>query len=144
MNNRVSLTKIFSFETAHALKHYDGPCRNIHGHSYKLLITVSGLPIHDTSHVKDGMVMDFGDLKKIVKQYIVDPLDHSLMIRKDYKEVISNYQGKLHEFEFQPTCENLVLWMRDLLLMHLPKEVVLEKVKLYETETSYVSWKNAR
>ena len=63
----IRITKQFNFETGHALYGYDGKCRNVHGHSYKLSVTVSGTPIDDSSHVKFGMVIDFTDLKKIVK-----------------------------------------------------------------------------
>ena len=68
----VRITKQFTFETGHALYGYDGKCRNVHGHSYKLSVTVIGLPISDPEHVKQGMVMDFGDLKTIVNKEIVD------------------------------------------------------------------------
>ena len=63
----IRVTKSFTFEMAHALWNYDGPCRNIHGHSYELLVTISGHPITDENSPKLGMVMDFGDLKKIVR-----------------------------------------------------------------------------
>lgn len=63
----IRITKRFSFETGHALYGYDGKCRNVHGHSYKLFVTVIGHPISDTTHVKLGMVIDFSDLKVIVK-----------------------------------------------------------------------------
>jgi len=69
--SNIRITKQFNFETGHALYGYDGKCRNVHGHSYKLSVTVIGNPIIDTSHVKLGMVIDFGDLKKIVKEEIV-------------------------------------------------------------------------
>ena len=62
----IRLTKEFSFEMAHALAGYDGPCREIHGHSYKLFVTVRGIPEQNPNSPKFGMVMDFGDLKRIV------------------------------------------------------------------------------
>ncbi|HQQ12325.1 MAG TPA: 6-carboxytetrahydropterin synthase, partial [Bacteroidales bacterium] len=64
--SKIRITKEFKFEMAHALLGYDGPCRNVHGHSYELIVTVIGEPIAETGHVKLGMVMDFGDLKRIV------------------------------------------------------------------------------
>ena len=70
--SKIRITKQFTFETGHALYGYDGKCKNVHGHSYKLSVTVIGSPIADSGHVKYGMVIDFGDLKKIVKQEIVD------------------------------------------------------------------------
>ena len=58
----IHLTKIFRFEAAHALMGYDGRCRNIHGHSYEMRVTIKGNPIMDDNSPKNGMVMDFGDL----------------------------------------------------------------------------------
>ena len=78
----IRITKRFSFETGHALYGYDGKCRNVHGHSYKLFVTVIGHPISDTTHVKLGMVIDFSDLKVIVKNKIVDVFDHATVFNK--------------------------------------------------------------
>ena len=81
--NQIRVTKEFRFEAAHALKGYDGPCKNVHGHSYELSVTVIGTPITDRQSTKLGMVMDFGDLKKIIKKQIVDPFDHALLLNSD-------------------------------------------------------------
>ena len=69
--SKIRITKQFTFETGHALYGYDGKCKNVHGHSYKLSVTVIGTPIDDQANVKYGMVIDFGDLKKIVKEEMV-------------------------------------------------------------------------
>ena len=74
------LTKIFHFEAAHALNGYDGKCRNIHGHSYELRVTVKGMPLNEPGNPKNGMVIDFHDLKQIVNQEVVDKLDHAFII----------------------------------------------------------------
>ena len=63
----IRITKDFRFETGHALYGYDGKCKNIHGHNFKLSVTVTGGPITDKSHPKYGMVIDFSYLKKITK-----------------------------------------------------------------------------
>jgi 6-pyruvoyltetrahydropterin/6-carboxytetrahydropterin synthase len=76
----VRITKEFKFEMAHALYGYDGLCANIHGHSYKLWVTVKGEVKNENGHTKDGMLMDFTDLKSIVKPEIVDKYDHSLVL----------------------------------------------------------------
>ena len=65
---KIRITKKFDFEAGHALFGYDGKCKNIHGHSYKLFVTVIGEPINDSSHIKNGMVIEFGDLKTILNQ----------------------------------------------------------------------------
>lgn len=79
----IRITKIFNFETAHVLYNYDGKCKNMHGHSYKLFVTVKGNPINDLDHHKNGMVVDFGDIKKIVKEEIVDIWDHAVLVNGD-------------------------------------------------------------
>ena len=66
--SNIRITKQFSFETGHALYGYDGKCKNVHGHSYHLDVTVIGQPISDSTHVKFGMVIDFSDLKKLSKK----------------------------------------------------------------------------
>ena len=73
---KIRITKQFSFETGHALHGYDGKCKNIHGHSYRLDVTVIGKPVADESNPKCGMVIDFSDLKKIATDEIVDVFDH--------------------------------------------------------------------
>ncbi len=80
--SKIRLTKEFSFETAHALGEYDGLCRNIHGHSYRLFVTVAGTPSDRDDDPKKGMVMDFGDLKRIVRRLIVEPFDHALVTHR--------------------------------------------------------------
>jgi 6-pyruvoyltetrahydropterin/6-carboxytetrahydropterin synthase len=66
---KIRVTKFYDFEMAHALWNYDGLCKNIHGHTYKLYVTVMGVPCNDSDDQKNGMVIDFGDLKRIVKLY---------------------------------------------------------------------------
>ena len=61
--------------------------RTVHGHSYKLYVTVTGTPISEANHVKLGMVIDFGDLKKIVKDKIVDIFDHATVFNKNTPHV---------------------------------------------------------
>ena len=80
---KIRITKEFTFETGHAPYGYDGKCRNVHGHSYHLSVTVIGQPIANISEVKLGMVMDFGDLKKVVKEEVVDPFDHATVFNKN-------------------------------------------------------------
>ena len=78
--SKIRITKQFSFETGHALYGYDGKCKNVHGHSYKLSVTVIGIPISDRNNAKYGMVIDFSDLKKIVREDIVDVLDRKSVV----------------------------------------------------------------
>lgn len=141
---RIRVSKEFHFEMAHALWNYDGVCKHIHGHSYKLFITIAGEPIEDPGDVKLGMVMDFGDLKKIVKEPVVDFLDHSLVLNRDAGDAIPDESNqmytKVHLFDFQPTCENLVLYIANKILPLLSSGIELYSVRLYETASSYAEW----
>lgn len=141
---KIRVTKEFDFEMAHALWNYDGACRNIHGHSYRLFVTLMGSPIADSSDPKFGMVLDFKDLKAMVKGPIVDFFDHSLVLYKGAESEILQKVGsmyeKVHVFDFQPTCENLVLFIVDIIKEKLPSSLELRSVKLYETASSYGEW----
>lgn len=129
---------------AHALWNYEGPCRNIHGHSYKLYVTVRGNTLEDNTNTKLGMVMDFSDLKEIVNRTIVDYFDHSVVINsKSGNPEISNVKHMFDKFyivDYQPTCENLVTHMASLLVNELPDYIELFSLKLCETATSYAEW----
>jgi len=141
---KVRVTKEFSFEMAHALWNYDGACKNIHGHSYRLFVTIKGEPITDENHVKFGMVMDFKDLKSIVNKHVVDVLDHSLVVfssaEGDTLAQVRKMYEKVYVFDFQPTCENLVIHIASAITPELPPYLSLYSVKLYETATSYAEW----
>jgi 6-pyruvoyltetrahydropterin/6-carboxytetrahydropterin synthase len=143
--NRIRITKEFGFEMAHALWNYDGACRNIHGHSYKLYITLIGSPCDEPGHPKFGMVMDFSDLKMLVREPVVDFLDHSLVVYKASSgknlDAVRAMYEKVHVFDFQPTCENLVLYITERIRNRLPDGVELSSVKLYETATSFAEWR---
>ena len=79
MSQIIRITKQFKMEMAHALHGYDGLCKNIHGHSYKLWVTLRGAVKDEAGHKKDGMVLDFSLLKQMVKPLIIDKFDHSLV-----------------------------------------------------------------
>jgi len=141
---KIRVTKQFSFEMSHALLNYDGLCRNIHGHSYKLQVTVLGEPMLQPGDPKDGMVIDFSVLKKIIKEQLIEPLDHSLMINNlaAHEKLVD--LGELYErhhmVNFQPTSENLVTYIAQKLKDLLPKPLELCCVRLYETSSSYAEW----
>lgn len=143
--NKIRITKQFSFETGHALYGYDGKCKNVHGHSYKLSVTVIGTPITDKSHVKFGMVIDFTDLKKIVKEEIVDLFDHATVFNKNtpHVELASELKNRGHHVilvDYQPTSENMVIDFADKIKKRLPADIQLHSLRLQETETSFAEW----
>lgn len=143
--NSIRITKQFTFETGHALYGYDGKCRNVHGHSYKLSVTVIGTPIDDSSHVKFGMVIDFSDLKKIVKEEIVDIFDHATVFNKNtpHVELANELQSRGHNVllvNYQPTSEMMVIDFAEKIRKRLPQEIALFSLRLQETESSYAEW----
>ena len=141
----IRITKKFDFETGHALYGYDGKCKNIHGHSYKLFVTVQGTPITDTTHVKYGMVIDFTDLKKIVKEEIVDQFDHATVFNKNTPHVelaklLSDRGHHVILVDYQPTSEMMVIDFAERIQSRLTKNIQLFSIKLQETETSFAEW----
>ncbi len=141
---KIRVTKEFNFEIAHALWNYDGPCANIHGHSYRMFVTVIGDPIDDENNPKNGMVIDFGDLKKIVNQEIIHPLDHSIILNKKAFDSFNSTDNQMFKkqyiVDYQPTCENMVVDFAQKLLKKIPDGLKLHNIKLYETATSFAEW----
>ncbi|MGB0198616.1 MAG: 6-pyruvoyl trahydropterin synthase family protein [Flavobacteriaceae bacterium] len=141
----IRITKSFSFETGHALYGYDGLCKNVHGHSYKLFVTVIGQPIDDTNHVKYGMVIDFKDLKKIVKEEIVDVFDHATVFNKntphvDLAKTLESSGHKVLLVDYQPTSEMMVIDFAQKIKTRLPNNISLHSLRLQETASSYAEW----
>ena len=129
---------------AHALWNYDGLCKNIHGHSYILQVTVIGEPCSDKNNPKYGMVMDFGDLKKIVKEEVVEPMDHSIVVseKADAEKLLGVPQmtERYHITPYQPTCENLLVDFSERISSRLPEGISLFSLKLHETGNSFAEW----
>lgn len=143
--SNIRITKQFNFETGHALYGYDGKCRNVHGHSYKLSVTVIGQPIQDNSNVKFGMVIDFSDLKKIVKEEIVDQFDHATVFNKNtpHVELAKELADRGHHIilvDYQPTSEMMVIDFAQRIKNRLADNISLFSIKLQETETSFAEW----
>lgn len=138
----INLTKIFHFEMAHAINNFPGVCRYIHGHSYKLYITVSAK--HDIEKYIDspGYIIDFKDLKDIVYKEIIANFDHKLVVSKDF---ITNNQGMASQgnivlWDAEPTVENMLVYIRKKLLKKLPTHIKLTGLKIFETADSYAEW----
>lgn len=143
--SNIRITKQFSFETGHALYGYDGKCKNVHGHSYRLDVTVIGTPINDNTHVKFGMVIDFGDLKKIVKEEIVNVFDHATVFNKNtpHVELARELEIRGHNVllvDYQPTSEMMVIDFAEKIKDRLPNNIKLHSIKLQETDTSFAEW----
>lgn len=138
----LSITKIFNFEMAHAINGYEGACRHIHGHSYQLHVSVSLAKDNSEFISSPGFIIDFKVLKQIVESAVVGILDHKLVLSRDYLsnkpyvELLEN----LIVWEFEPTVENILLYIKDAVRRELPVDLRLTALKLYETKDSYCEW----
>ena len=141
LSEMIRLTKVFRFETAHAIHGYNAQCKDIYGHSYVLHATVAGQANNDDYIPAPGFVFDFKDLKKAGVE-IVETLDHKLVLSKDYIAVhpeITNHANVVI-WDFEPTAENILLYVKGVFLRNLPEEIKLVQLKIYETENSYAEW----
>jgi 6-pyruvoyltetrahydropterin/6-carboxytetrahydropterin synthase len=140
----IRVTKEFRFEAAHALTGYDGVCRNIHGHSYELSVTVIGSPMNRNDSPKNGMVIDFNEIKKIVKKDIIDHFDHALILRSvgEKNELSDRGEpfGNIVLVDYQPTIENILLDFANRIKTLLPPGIKLFALKLRETANSFAEW----
>lgn len=122
-NALVSVTKEFTFDSCHYLKMYEGKCANLHGHTYKLQVELFG----DLD--SRGMVVDFGDIKKVINELIIDNVDH-----KNLNEVYS----------FNTTAENMVVYFYEIISAYLRginHDIHLLSVRLWETPTSFATYR---
>lgn len=138
----LKLTKIFHFEMAHAIHGYAGPCNNIHGHSYELHITVSSGLFEPGFIPSPGLMIDFKEIKNLVKSAVIEIFDHSLLLSKDFireNPSLSSLKN-LVIFDAEPTAENLLLYIKQILQQTLPDKIKLVHMKLFETKDSYAEW----
>lgn len=142
--NTIRISRTFSFDASHALQASNGHCKPIHGHHYQLRVTLLGQPEQTTNDHKRGMVMNFKDLSRLVETQVIKPLADKLLLHEDAPAgLIESWQKidkKLVLLPFQPTCENLLLDIRDKLLKHLDGDVVLHSLRLQESEHAFAEW----
>lgn len=138
----IRLTRIFDFEMAHAIHGYSGACRNLHGHSYELHVTVAGRTPAKGYIPGTGFVIDFKELKRLVQRNIIDVFDHKVILSKAYiaANALMALQENLVVFEAEPTAENLLIHFKEQLAAVLPPGISIEAMKLYETKSSYAEW----
>lgn len=138
----ISVTRHVEFEAAHMLYKYDGACKNTHGHSYKLEVTVTGELSKDY-----GFVIDFKVLDKIIKAVIPD---HMFITNKNLPENCTERQivntlkkngMAIKEYDFIPSAENMVANFANEIQKKLPAGCTVVETKLWETSNSYATWK---
>ena len=139
----VCVTREFHFDMAHALENHEGKCKHIHGHTYHLAVTVKGIPELKPGRSTTGMIIDFAELKTIVKACVLDEFDHALVLQQG-----SLYESHLRELShekilfvpYPPTCEQLVLDFAHRIQEQLDAPLALYRLRLRETPTSYAEW----
>jgi 6-pyruvoyltetrahydropterin/6-carboxytetrahydropterin synthase len=140
----LSVTKIFRFEAAHVIHGYPGKCSRIHGHSYELQVTVALRHAPEGYLPGTGMVMDFGDLKRMVNDKVIRQLDHKFIVSQaclnDRKYNVG--QDELVVMEVEPTAENILEWLSREIRAVLPQNISLQHLRLYETKDSFAEWNN--
>jgi 6-pyruvoyltetrahydropterin/6-carboxytetrahydropterin synthase len=138
----IRISKEFTFEMAHALRSYQGKCAGLHGHSYHLTVTVVGKAGNETDDPLEGMVMDFGDLKRIVGEKILHVFDHAVVLNEKDPlcQQITDGPSRLIKTKYQPTCENLLADIAERIQSSLFHPVRLFSLKLRETSTCYAEW----
>ena len=138
------ITKKIEWDMGHRIPNHKSVCRNLHGHRYILEVAFRGDILETSGTSDEGMVLDFGDIKKMLIKYIHEPCDHGFMFfTKD--TVMSDFFDKNTEFktipvDFIPTAENIALWISTRLKKALAKKygkrLILHSVKVWETPSS--------
>jgi 6-pyruvoyltetrahydropterin/6-carboxytetrahydropterin synthase len=144
MDKTIRVTKKFTFDMAHALYGYDGPCKNIHGHTYTLSVTLKGKVLEVKDHPKNGMVIDFSDFKKIIVDNVISVFDHSLVLNSNsphakLNDLRENFE-KIQYVPYQPSCENLLIDIFERINLKFPEPIKICNIKLEETPTSFAEW----
>ena len=137
------IAKEFQFDACHMLDGHNKKCHNLHGHTYRLLVEISGELITNGSSA--DMVMDYADLKAIVKQHIVDPLDHAYLYNQNnanecrIADLLKQMDRKIFAFPCRTTAEGMCQYIFDCLAQYLP----VSMIKLWETPTSYCEYRRS-
>lgn len=132
---RLTVTRRFKFDAAHRLRDYDGPCSNIHGHSYVVEVEVEAVRALGCLD-ELGMVIDFSQLKKTVGKWIDDNWDHALLLDRE-DAVIIDTGLKIFWFDGNPTAENMAKRLVTVCTKELPDGVTVRRVRVQETENCY-------
>lgn len=144
----ITVAKSFEWDMGHRITNHDMLCVHPHGHRYMLTVEVSGDIVTEQDSPKQGMIIDFGDLKKIVKEHVTDVYDHSFMYWEEDPIMAAfaeqNPELRMRKVPFVPTVEQIVQHVASLLAKALQNtsDVRLETVTIYETPTSYATWSN--
>lgn len=134
------------FEVSHMLDNYVGKCGAIHGHTYKVEVTFEGNIIEDPNNNSYGMLMDFNDLKPIIKEvfpdhYYLSDITQENGFQKDIRELLDTYNMPYKKFEGRSTVERMVIYFAKEMQKRLPDNVFVVEIKMWETTNSYGIWR---
>jgi 6-pyruvoyltetrahydropterin/6-carboxytetrahydropterin synthase len=139
--SNISITRRLEFDSGHRIPNHDGQCRHLHGHRYAIEVTLTGEVADHPGKADDGMVLDFGDIKRLTNQYVVEPWDHAFLVAKEDEKLVSFLASlpnhKTVIIEHVPTVENLATTAFAILQPVFNKafggRLELSAVRLYET-----------
>ena len=137
----ISITRRLEFDSGHRIPNHDGQCKHLHGHRYALEVTLTGEVAHHPGKADDGMVLDFGDIKRLTNQHIVDLWDHAFLVAKEDEGLVAFLatlpNHKTVVMEHVPTVENLAKAAFAILQPVFSKSfggrLELSALRLYET-----------
>ena len=137
----ISITRRLEFDSGHRIPNHDGQCKHLHGHRYAIEVTLTGEVTHHPGKADDGMVLDFGDIKRLTNQYIVDLWDHAFLVAKEDEGLVAFLatlpNHKTVVMEHVPTVENLAKAAFAILQPVFSKSfggrLELSALRLYET-----------
>lgn len=145
--NKTLITRETSFHMGHRVPNHKSKCRNLHGHTYKIIIGVEGLINNEGGKSEEGMVIDFGDLKEILKKKVYDVFDHAFMVYRNDPLFDIFMKEKLFKdmqiiiVDFVPTAENIAKSIYDLLSKSINDEnKKLKYVTIWETKNSSATY----
>ncbi|ABP34631.1 6-carboxytetrahydropterin synthase QueD [Polynucleobacter asymbioticus] len=147
----LSITRRLEFDSGHRIPNHDGQCKHLHGHRYAIEITLTGEVADHPGKADDGMVLDFGDIKRLANQYIVEPWDHAFLVAKEDAGLVA-FLGTLpnHKtviMEHVPTVENLAHAAFTILKPVFSKafsgRLELSMIRLYETPNCWADVNHA-
>jgi 6-pyruvoyltetrahydropterin/6-carboxytetrahydropterin synthase len=137
----ISITRRLEFDSGHRIPNHDGQCRHLHGHRYAIEVTLTGEVVEQPGQADDGMVLDFGDIKRLTNQYVVDLWDHAFLVAKEDEGLVAFLASlpnhKTVVMEHVPTVENLAnaafTILQPVFSQAFGGRLELSSLRLYET-----------
>ena len=143
----IEVTKVIEWDMGHRVPNHKSKFRNPHGHRYRLDLTVCGDLEASAGDSSEGMVFDFGDIKKLMTQHVHDVIDHGFMIYEG-DTIMCSFFGDRHDdgfcvlvVPFIPTAENISAWCYRQLRPHFPNSIEIVNVRVFETPNSWADYK---